>query len=151
MANPTPSALPIPETPPSPTPTFVPTLVPTLASIPTPHIILQRLKVSFLGQDGNKLIGSGCPGNDGKGSIVDYHFSVSGVDVYREVTRVVVTGDNSTITWAKPCSDNWELVALDAGSGNWDVFVAPSETSHIYTILFFYSDNSVALGMTIAP
>lgn len=128
-----------------------PTLVPTPVNIPTPQIILQRLKVSYLGLDGNKLIGSGCPGNYGKGTTVDYHFSVSGVDTYREVTRVVVTGDNSTITWAMPCSDNWELVALDAGGGEWDIFVAPSETSHVYTVLFFYSDHSIALGMTTAP
>ena len=131
----------------NPTPTYIPTLV----SFPTPYIILQRLKVTFLGLDGNKLVGSGCPGNYGKGITIDYHFSVSGVDVYREVTRVIVVGDNSTLTWAMPCNDNWELAALDAGQGNWDVFIAPSEISHIYTVLFFYSDNSVSLGMVTAP
>src|SRR5688572_15500392 len=128
ISNLTPSSPTITETPPNPLPTFVP----TLASFPAPHIILQRLELSFLGLDGNKLIGSGCPGNDGKGTIVDYHFSVSGVDVYRQVTRVVVAGDNSTITWASPCSDSWELAAFDAGNGNWDI-LSRHQKLHIYT------------------
>ncbi len=142
MSNPT-TPSPITGTPSGPSPTLV--------SVPTPNILLQRLRVSFLGPDGNKLVGSGCPGSDGKGFTVDYHFSVSGVDRYRQVTRVMVAGDHSTLTWAMPCAGNWELVALDAGDGNWDIFIAPSESSHIYTVLFFYSDNAVALGMTTAP
>src|SRR5687767_12038590 len=68
-----------------------------------PKIVLQRLDVTFLGQDGNKLIGSGCPGTDAEGSITNYHFSVKGVDNNRVVTRIVVAGDNSTLTWALPC------------------------------------------------
>ena len=147
MASPALTPAPVSETPliPSVTP------IPTLVSVPTPRIILQRLKVSFLGLDGNRLVGSGCPGDYARGDIVDFHFSVAGVDVYREVERIVVAGDNSTITWALPCSDNWELVAHDGGDGNWDLFVAPSEPSYIYTVFFFYSDHSMALGMTAAP
>jgi hypothetical protein len=63
-----------------------------------PRIILQRLQVAFLGQDGHRLIGSGCPGNDGGGTILDYHFIVNGVDTDRHVQRVSVAGDNSTLT-----------------------------------------------------
>lgn len=140
--------------------TGVTQIVPVTAVVtPTPtwmppsalRIILQRLEVSFLGLDGHRLIGSGCPGVDGKGTIVDYHLSVSGVDTDRRVTRVAVTGDNSTLTWSMPCSDSWALHAADAGDGNWDVFIAPSERSRVYTVLFFYSDNTLALGMTTAP
>ena len=111
-------------------------------------IILQRLEVEYLGQDGHRVIGSGCPGNDGRGSIDNYHFVISGVDKYRTVTRVVVLGDNSTLTWAWPCSDTWGLVAENYGDGVWDVYIAPSSPTDIYTILFIYDDNTMAVGMT---
>ena len=111
------------------------------------QVILQRLQVDYLGQDGHRLIGSGCPGNDGKGSIENYHFLVRGVDIDRSVQRVLLAGDNSTLTWEYPCSDAWGLLARDAGDGVWDIFIAPSEPAKIYTIIFFYDDNSIALGM----
>jgi hypothetical protein len=63
-------------------------------------VILPRLEIKYLGKDGHRVIGSGCPGNDGRGSVDNYHFVISGVDKYRTVTRVVVLGDNSTLTWA---------------------------------------------------
>ena len=112
-----------------------------------PEIILQRLNVSFLGQDGKKVIGSGCPGNDGKGAIIDYHFVIGGVDEDKEVQRVLVAGDHSTLTWASPCGNNWALEATNLGNGIWEIFIAPSLSSKIYTVLFFYTDNTVALGM----
>src|SRR5512133_185451 len=62
---------------------------------PTPssaRVIVQRLKVAYMGLDGHRLIGSGCPGRDGMGSIENYHFVVSGVDIDRKVQRVLVTG-----------------------------------------------------------
>lgn len=112
-----------------------------------PEIVLQRLDVSFLGQDGKQVIGSGCPGIDGKGEIVDYHFIVSGVDENKEVQKVLVAGDNSTLTWASPCSNNWALDITNLGNGVWEIYIAPSLPSKIYTILFFYTDATIALGM----
>ncbi len=114
-------------------------------------VILQRLKVDFLGQDGHYVIGSGCPGNDGKGSIENYHFVVQGGNIDRIVQRVLVAGDNSTLTWEWPCTDAWGLLAQDAGGGTWDVFIAPSLPAEMYTVIFFYEDNSIALGMVDAP
>ena len=122
---------------------------------PTPssevRVILQRLQVDYLGQDGHRVIGSGCPGNDGSGSIENYHIVVSGVDVDRDVVRVLVAGDNSTLTWAWPCTDAWGLVATDTGHGVWDIFIAPSLPTNMYTIFFFYNDNTMALGMVETP
>lgn len=116
-----------------------------------PKIILQRLQVGFLGQDGHTLIGSGCPGSDGEGSIINFHLSVSNVDVDRTVARIVVAGDNSTLTWAWPCTDNWGLLATEGENGDWDIFIAPSEPASVYTVMFFYSDHTMALGMTTVP
>lgn len=113
-------------------------------------VILQRLEISYLGQDGHKIIGSGCPGNDGKGSIENYHFLVKGVDSDRKVRRILVAGDNSTLTWEWPCSDNWGLQAQNMGDGVWEVFIAPSLPTRIYTLIFFYDDNTMALGMVEA-
>jgi hypothetical protein len=110
-------------------------------------VILQRLEVSYLGQDGHRVIGSGCPGNDGRGTIENYHFVVKGVDWNRKVRRVLVAGDNSTLTWEWPCSDDWGLQAENMGEGVWEVFIAPSEPTKMYTLIFFYSDNTMALGM----
>jgi len=118
---------------------------------PTPRIILQRLSVAFLGQDDHKVVGSGCPGIDGKGMIVDYHLIVSNVDESKRVGRILVAGDNSTLTWEWPCSNDWALSAADLGNGNWEIFIAPSLPSRVYTVLFFYQDNTFALGMTSAP
>ncbi|MEA3350539.1 MAG: hypothetical protein U9Q82_07965 [Chloroflexota bacterium] len=122
---------------------------------PTPStdvkVVLQRLQVDFLGQDGHRVIGSGCPGNDGKGSIENYHFVVKGVSIDRSVQRVLVAGDNSTLTWEWPCNDSWGLFAQDLGHGTWDVFIAPSSPSKIYTLIFFYADNTIALGMVETP
>jgi len=115
-----------------------------------PEVILQRLEVVYLGQDGHKVIGSGCPGSDGQGQIIDLHFALSGVDVSRNVDHIVVAGDNSTLTWEYPCHYAWELRANDLGMGRWEIFIAPSLPSRIYTILFFYDDNTLALGMTTA-
>lgn len=123
----------------------------TPASQAESRIIPQRLRVTYWGQDGSTFIGSGCPGNDGKGQLVDYHFTVSGVDSSRNVTRIVAAGNNSTVTWADPCSNTWGLYAIDNGGGRWDIYVAPSEPTDIYTILFFYGDNSFALGMAEVP
>jgi hypothetical protein len=120
------------------------------AMLPTPGIVLNRLGVSFLGQDGHKVIGSGCPGTDGKGTIVDYHILVSNVDEDKMVQRIIVTGDNSTLTWEWPCHTAWALLAKDLGNGIWDVFIAPSEASMVYTVMVFYEDNAFALGMSIA-
>jgi len=117
----------------------------------SPEIILQRLSVAFLGQDGHKIIGSGCPGNDGKGTIIDYHLVVSGVDERKKVERVLVAGDNSTLTWESPCSNNWALDARNLGNGNWEIFIAPSLPSKTYTVLFFYADDTFALGVGTVP
>jgi hypothetical protein len=117
----------------------------------TPQVRLQRLSVSFLGQDGHSIIGSGCPGSDGKGTIVDYHLMVSNVEENRKVERIIVTGDNSTLTWESPCSNAWALSAKDLGTGNWEIFIAPSLPSRVYTVMVFYEDNSFALGMVITP
>jgi len=127
-----------------------PQTTPDLNAPLKPEIILQRLNVSFLGQDGKQVIGSGCPGNDGKGEIIDYHFVIGGVDENKEVQRVLVAGDHSTLTWAAPCSNNWALEAENLGNGIWEIFIAPSLPSKIYTVLFFYADNTVALGMVNA-
>lgn len=117
----------------------------------SPDVILQRLSVAFLGQDNHKIIGSGCPGNDGKGIIIDYHLVVSGVDERKKVERILVAGDNSTLTWEMPCSDDWALSATNLGNGNWEIFIAPSLPSKVYTVIFFYDDNTFALGMGIVP
>ncbi len=116
-----------------------------------PKLILQRLSVAFLGQDGSAVIGSGCPGNDGKGTIIDYHLVVGGVDESKEVHRIIVAGDNSTLTWEFPCSDNWALSASNLGNGNWEIFIAPSLPSKVYTVMFFYSDDTFALGVGVVP
>lgn len=116
-----------------------------------PDVILQRLSIAFLGQDGHKIIGSGCPGNDGKGTIIDYHLVVSGVDESKKVQRVLVAGDNSTLTWESPCNNDWALSATNLGNGNWEIFIAPSLPSKIYTVIFFYDDDTFALGMSSAP
>ena len=114
-------------------------------------VILQRLEIEYLGQDGHRVIGSGCPGTDGKGSIEDYHFVVRGVDIDREVQRVLVAGDNSTLTWEWPCSDAWGLMAKERSRGVWNVYIAPSLPTEIYTLIFFYDDNTMALGMVSVP
>jgi len=114
------------------------------------EVILQRLKVEFLGADGHKLVGSGCPGTDGRGSIVDYHFIVQGVDTDRQVDRILVAGDNGTLTWQWPCTDSWGLLANDLGAGTWEVYIAPSLPSDLYSIILFYDDNTFALGMAKA-
>ena len=116
-----------------------------------PEVILERLEIVYLGQDGHRVVGSGCPGNDGKGTIENFHFQVKGVDTNRGVQRVLVAGDYSTLTWEWPCSNAWGLVAEDAGKGNWDVFIAPSLPAKIYTIIFFYDDGTMALGMVEIP
>jgi hypothetical protein len=118
---------------------------------PIPKIILQRLEVSFLGQDGHKAIGSGCPGSDGKGKIIDYHLTVSNIDEDKKIQRIVVTGDNSTLTWELPCSDDWALLVENSKGGNLEIFIAPSQSSKVYTVVIFYGDNTFALGNTIAP
>ena len=115
----------------------------------SPQVLLQRLGVAFMGQDGHKIIGSGCPGTDGKGTIEDYHLIVSGVDEYRSVKRILVAGDNSTLTWERPCSNNWALSANNLGNGNWEIFIAPSLPSRMYTVIFFYDDDTLALGMAL--
>jgi hypothetical protein len=113
----------------------------------SPRIILQRLTIEYLGQDGHRLIGSGCPGTDFKGSLEDYHFIVHGVDPGLPVTRILVTGDHSTLTWEWPCHGDWALLGRDTGGGNWDIFIAPSLASKIYAFIFFYKDDSMAMGM----
>ncbi len=133
---------------PAPTPTHVVLGPVTPARL---KVILQRLEIEFLGQDGHRLIGSGCPGTDVMGSVDNYHFVVRGVDIDRRVVRVLVAGDNSTLTWAWPCSDSWGLLAKDQGEGYWDVYIAPSSSSQIYTLIFFYEDNSMVLGMVQVP
>jgi hypothetical protein len=117
----------------------------------SPQVVLQRLSVAFLGQDGHKVIGSGCPGTDGKGSIVDYHLVIGGVDIEKKVQRILVAGDNSTLTWERPCNNDWALSATDLGNGNWEIFIAPSLPSKTYTVIFFYADNTFALGTGILP
>ncbi len=117
----------------------------------TPKVILQRLGVAFMGQDGHKIIGSGCPDTDGKGTIDDYHLIVSGVSEHLRVNRILVVGDNSTLTWEWPCSDNWGLEAFPLGNGNWEIFIAPSLPSRIYTVLFFYENDTFAIGMASLP
>ena len=114
-----------------------------------PQVILQRLSVAFLGLDGHKVIGSGCPGTDGKGSIEDYHFIVGNVDTEKKVERILVAGDNSTLTWELPCSHDWALSAEDLGNGNWEIFIAPSLPAKAYTIIFFYTDDTFAMGMVV--
>jgi len=116
-----------------------------------PQIVLQRLSVAFLGLDGHKVIGSGCPGTDGKGAIENYHFIVGGVDTGKSVERILVAGDNSTLTWELPCGNDWALSAEDLGNGNWEVFIAPSLPTKAYTVIFFYNDNTFALGMAVVP
>ena len=124
----------------------------TIPSSQSPQVILQRLGVAFLGQDGHTVIGSGCPGVDGKGTIVDYHLIISNVDTGKKVQRILVAGDNSTLTWEWPCNNNdWALSATDLGNGNWEIFIAPSLPSKVYTVMFFYDDNTFALGMGIVP
>jgi hypothetical protein len=114
-----------------------------------PDIVLTRLIVTYYGQDGHKVIGSGCPGTDGKGAIVDNHLMVSNVDQAKKVKWIGVAGDNSTLTWEWPCSRAWALSATDLGNGVWDVFIAPSEPTQVYTVMVFYEDNSFAVGMTV--
>lgn len=109
-------------------------------------VALQRLNVTYHGQDGSKIIGSGCPGTDYQGQQNNIHFTVSGIDASKQVNRVVVAGDHSTLTWEKPCQSAWALEAIQNG-GQWDVYIAPSDPTEIYTLLFFYTDNSMALGM----
>jgi hypothetical protein len=116
-----------------------------------PRVVLERLSMAFLGQDGHKVIGSGCPGTDGKGIIEDYHLVISNVDTDKEVERILVAGDNSTLTWELPCSNDWALLAEDLGNGNWEIFIAPSLPSKVYTVIFFYTDNTFALGMGSIP
>ena len=116
-----------------------------------PKVELQRLSIAYLGQDGHKVIGSGCPGTDGKGTIVDYHFIVGNVDAGKKVQRILVTGDNSTLTWELPCNNDWALSATDLGSRNWEIFIAPSLSSRVYTVIFFFTDDTFALGMGVVP
>jgi hypothetical protein len=143
--------------PPKNTSTPTTALRPTLTRMPcqaeedgagSPRIVLQRLTVAYLGRDGQYVIGSGCPGTDHKGRLEDYHLVVIGVDAGLEVTRILVTGDHSTLTWEWPCRGDWALLAENTGGGKWDIFIAPSLDSKIYTVIFFYSDNSMAMGMT---
>jgi hypothetical protein len=116
-----------------------------------PQVVLERLSVAFLGLDGHKVIGSGCPGTYDKSVIEDYHLIVGNVDAEKKVQRILVAGDNSTLTWELPCSNDWALSAENLGNGNWEIFIAPSLPSKVYTVIFFYTDNTFALGMAVVP
>jgi hypothetical protein len=116
-----------------------------------PQVVLERLSVAFLGLDGHKIVGSGCPGTYDKGVIEDYHLIIGNVDTEKKVQRILVTGDNSTLTWELPCSNDWALSAEDLGNGNWEIFIAPSLPSKVYTVIFFYTDDTFALGMAVVP
>jgi|YNPBryantNP2012_1023418.scaffolds.fasta_scaffold20150_3 hypothetical protein len=128
----------------------IPVTVQVYQTVAGPKMILERLRVDFLGADGHKVIGSGCPGSAGKGIIEDYHLVVHGVNPDKKVLRVLVAGDNSTLTWELPCNGNWELLARDVGAGKWDVFIAPSLPTRVYVVLFFYEDNTMAMGVARA-
>lgn len=136
----------IPDAPPAPAPTAALDPRPPVDDL---QVILQRLEVTYHGQDGYTYIGSGCPGNDRRGDLIDIHFTVAGVDRGKQVSRIVVAGNNTTLTWQRPCAGtgSWGLDAQEGEGGVWEIYVAPSEFAEIYTILFFYSDNSVAMGM----
>jgi hypothetical protein len=116
-----------------------------------PEIILQRLNIIFPGQDGKKVIGSGCPGTDGKGRIVDYHFVVGGMDENKEVQRVLLQEIIQRSHGHSPAlANSWALDATNLGNGIWEIFIAPSLPSKTYTMLFFHTDATLALGMVNA-
>ena len=66
-----------------------------------------------------------------------------------DVQASIVAGDNSTLTWEFPCSDNWARSAANLGNGKWEIFIAPSLSSKVYTVMFFYDDDTFALGVGV--
>jgi hypothetical protein len=56
------------------------------------------------------------------------------------------------LTWEFPCNKNdWAVSATDLGNGNWEIFIAPSLPSQVYTVMFFYTDDTFVLGMSVVP
>jgi hypothetical protein len=122
------------------------------AALAKPVILLGRLQVTFLGINPVSLIGTGCPGDDGRGSVPNYHFLVQGVSPERQVVRIVVLGNVGTATWELPCSNAWALVANPDSTGlSWDIYVAAASEQSAYTIIFFYDDQTMTLGTAIVP
>ena len=110
----------------------------------------QRLDVSFRRADGYFGIGRGCPGRDGRGQVEAHHLVVRGVDTHREVSQILIAGDNHT-NWARFCSSQtWELAAQNRGDGTWDLYFAPAPPTRFYTVIFTYTDSTFALGMVNA-
>ena len=117
-----------------------------------PTVLLGRLQVTFLGINSDSLIGSGCPGDDGRGSILNYHLRVEGVSSQKQVTRMVVLGNVGTDTWEWPCSNAWALLAKPESNGeSWEIYVAVANPQTAYTVIIFYDDESIALGTAIVP
>ena len=129
---------------------FVQTIQPS-NSTDTPKILLPRLKVTYLGLTEQSYVGTGCPGEDNLVKVDNLHFQVSGVDEQKLLQQIVVTGDNSTLTWELLCDDAWRLEARPAANGVWNIYIAKSEPATVYTVLFIYDDNTIALGNTYIP
>lgn len=64
---------------------------------------------------------------------------------------MLVAGDKGTLTWEWPCTGSWALLAKESSPGEWDVFIAPAYDAGIYTVIFFYDDNTMAIGMVRVP
>lgn len=118
-----------------------------------PIVLLERLQATFLGVSSNNLVGSGCPGDYGRGLLENYQLQVRGVDSWIQVTRILVLGNIGTATWELPCSDNWELVAQqdDSDPTTWDIHIAVSTEQTVYTVIFFYEDETMAVGVAVVP
>jgi hypothetical protein len=107
-----------------------------------------------LGQDGSKLIGSGCPGTDYKGQLLDFRIHLSGVDTTKSVRKITVQGAGRSygdLTWEYPCAATWALLAIDRGLGEWDLYMAPSESTSSYMVTIQFNDGSVASATTFVP
>jgi hypothetical protein len=114
--------------------------------------LLGRLQVTFLGISSESLIGTGCPGDDGRGSVPNYHLQVQGVSSQKQVARIVVLGNIGTDTWESPCTNAWALLANPISNGaSWDIYIAAADPQTAYTVIIFYDDQSLALGTSILP
>jgi hypothetical protein len=86
----------------------------------------------------------------GGGNIENYHFVVSNVKAAQHIERIVLTGDNSTQTWAWPCSNNWVLRANDLGMGT-GRFLLLLYFPFVFTQRCSLYDYSAVQGMTVVP
>jgi hypothetical protein len=124
-------------------------IMPITQIVPNPRGFLN---VSYLGQDGSKLIGSGCPGTDYQGVLVDTHLRVSGIDSQKSIERIDVNGNPGTPHWESPCQGIiWGLAEVQEAPGQYSLYFAPVPNIFQYEVTVQYTDGSSKTGTVSVP